>query len=398
MAVAALDSVAAARWRQQFDEFTGMLGPRFARVETRRTAARMLTAMMTELPSKNCWTLAEQAGDRSPDAMQHLLASAVVDEDGLRDDLRDFVIEHLGEVDATLVVDETGDIKKGTHTVGVQRQYTGTAGRIENSQVAVYLTYATAVGHAFLDRALYLPKSWTTDPARCQRAGIPDEVGFATKPALAKRLILDALDSGVRAPWVTGDEVYGGDPKLRAALESRGTGYVFAVACDHRVTTATGRVRADVLAKTVPKRAWQPLSAGDGAKGPRVYDWAWIQIGAENDKAAPGQRWLVVRRNQRTGELASCREPFRVAACRGQVVRRYSWCSNTRAAATMAPIRQGHRLTRRNALNVVFSREFPRSPRARRLLCALFVSRCVSVSRPPAGFLTAVVATAASPS
>ncbi len=255
LAVAALDSVAAGRWRRQFDEFTGMLGPRFARVETRRTAARMLTAMMSELPTKNCWTLAEHAGDRSPDAMQHLLASAVVDEDGLRNDLRDYVVEHLGEVDATLVVDETGDIKKGVRTVGVQRQYTGTAGRIENSQVAVYLTYATAVGHAFLDRALYLPKSWTIDPDRCQQAGVPDEVGFSTKPALAKRLIIDALDAGVPAPWVTGDEVYGGDPKLRSALESRSTGYVFAVACDHRVTTPTGRVRADLLAKSLPKRA-----------------------------------------------------------------------------------------------------------------------------------------------
>ncbi|MFE3061001.1 transposase, partial [Nocardia sp. NPDC059236] len=124
--------------------------------------------------------------------------------------------------------------------------YEQAPGRIENSQIAVYLTYATPVGHAFLDRALYLPKSWTIDPARCQQAGVPDEVGFSTKPALAKRLIIDALDAGVPAPSVTGDEVYGGDPKLRSALETRSTGYVFAVACDHRVTTPTGRVRADL--------------------------------------------------------------------------------------------------------------------------------------------------------
>jgi SRSO17 transposase len=270
LAVAAGESVDPERWQREFEDLTVCVGARFTRVETRRTAAKMLAGMVSELPAKNCWTLAEHAGDRSPDAMQHLLASAVLDEDGLRDDLRDYVIEHLGDTDATLVVDETGDLEKGVHTVGVQRQYTGTAGRIENSQVAVYLTYATAAGHAFLDRALYLPKSWTTDPDRCQQAGVPGEVRFATKPALAKHLITDALDAGVPARWVTGDEVYGGDPKLRSALESRGTGYVFAVSCDHRVTTATGRVRADALATILPKRAWQPISAGDGAKGPRV--------------------------------------------------------------------------------------------------------------------------------
>ncbi|MFJ9367812.1 IS701 family transposase [Nocardia sp. NPDC101769] len=304
----------------------------------------MLAAMMSELPSKNCWTLAEHAGDRSPDAMQHLLASAVVDEDGLRDDLRGFVVEHLGDTDATLVVDETGDLKKGVHTVGVQRQYTGTAGRIENSQVAVYLTYATTVGHAFLDRALYLPKSWTTDPDRCRQAGVPAQARFATKPALAKRLIIGALDAGVPASWVTGDEVYGGDPKLRAALESRDTGYVFAVACDHRVTTATGRVRADVLAKGLPKGAWQPLWAGDGAKGSRVYDWAWIEIDADDDDAVPGHRWLVVRRNQRTGELAyyRCWNTELVALARLVKVagRRWSTEENFQTAKTLTGLDQ----------------------------------------------------------
>ncbi|MFJ9371181.1 IS701 family transposase [Nocardia sp. NPDC101769] len=323
---------------------TGRIGARFVRVETRRTAARMLTAMMSELPAKNCWTLAEHCGDRSPDAMQHLLSAAVVDEDGLRDDLRAYVIEHLGEVDATLVVDETGDIKKGVQTVGVQRQYTGTAGRIENSQVAVYLTYATRAGHAFVDRALYLPKSWTGDPDRCERAGVPADVGFATKPALAKRLIVDALDAGVPAPWVTGDEVYGGDPKLRAALESRGTGYVLAVSCDHRVTTATGRVRADVLAGALPKRAWQPLTAGDGAKGPRVYDWAWIEITADDDKAVPGHRWLMIRRNQRSGELAYYRcwslVPVTLTRLVKVVGRRWSTEENFQTAKTLTGLDQ----------------------------------------------------------
>ncbi|WP_438804444.1 IS701 family transposase [Nocardia noduli] len=345
--MAALDSVAAARWRQQFDEFTGAIGSRFARAETRATAGRMLAGMMSELPAKNCWTLAEHAGDRSPDAMQHLLASAVLDEEGLRDDLRDYVIGHLGEVDAILVVDETGDLKKGVHTVGVQRQYTGTAGRIENSQVAVYLTYATAAGHAFLDRALYLPKSWTNDPARCRDAGVPAEVGFATKPALAKRLIIDALDAGIPALWVTGGEVYGSDPKLRAALRARGTGYVLAVACDHRLETTTGRVRADILAKSLPKRAWQPLSAGDGAKGPRVYDWAWIEIGdgdGDGDNPGPGYHWLLIRRHQRTGELAYYRcwngQPVPLARLVKVAGRRWSTEENFQSAKTLTGLDQ----------------------------------------------------------
>ncbi|UAK31335.1 IS701 family transposase [Nocardia asteroides] len=264
----------------------------------------MLAGMMSELPNKNCWTLAEHAGDTSPDAMQHLLSAAVVDEDGLRDDLRDYVTEHLGSAGAVLVVDESGDLKKGTKTVGVQRQYTGTAGRIENSQVAVYLGYATAAGHAFLDTELYLPKSWTTDRDRCAEAGVPEDVGFATKPALAKKMIVRALDAGVAAAWVTGDEVYGADPVLRHELETRGVGYVLAIACDRRVSTTTGRIRADDLAAQVPRHGWQSHTTGDGAKGPREYDWAWIGIDPDTDDAAPGHRWLLIRRNRRSGELA----------------------------------------------------------------------------------------------
>ncbi|WP_233444475.1 IS701 family transposase [Nocardia puris] len=225
LAVAAAAIVDPDRWQREFGELTGRVGARFARVETRRTGAKMLAGMMSELPNKNCWTLAEHAGDTSPDAMQHLLAAAVVDEDGLRDDLRDYVFEHLGGAGAILVVDESGDLKKGTKTVGVQRQYTGTAGRIENSQVAVYLGYATEAGHAFVDTELYLPKSWTADRGRCAQAGIPADVDFATKPALAKKMIVRALDGGITASWVTGDEVYGADPGLRRELETRGIGY-----------------------------------------------------------------------------------------------------------------------------------------------------------------------------
>jgi SRSO17 transposase len=214
----------------------------------------MLRGLASELPAKNCWTLAEAVGDRTPGVMQHFLAAVVWDEDAVREDLRAYVVAHLGGTDPILVVDESGDLKKGTATVGVQRQYTGTAGRIENSQVAVYLGYATEAGHAFIDSELYLPKSWTGDRDRCRAAGVPEDVEFATKPALATAMITRALDAGVAVGWVTGDEVYGADPGLRGELETRGTGYVLAIARDRRVRTATGRYRADELAARVPRR------------------------------------------------------------------------------------------------------------------------------------------------
>jgi len=262
--------------------------------------------LLSDLPSKNCWTIAEHAGDPNPDGMQHLLARAVWDEDKVRDDLRDYVVEHLGDPEAVLVVDETGDLKKGTATVGVKRQYTGTAGRVENAQVAVYLVYASSRGHGVIDRELYLPRSWTDDPERLQAAGVPSEIGFATKPALAQAMICRALDAGVPAGWVAGDEVYGANPGLRAELEARRIGYVLAVACDHRVRVGGTTQRADALLRGVPAQAWQQVSCGKGAKGHRLYDWAFVRL--DHDGSAPdghaGKRWLMVRRNHTTGELA----------------------------------------------------------------------------------------------
>ena len=237
--------------------------------------------------------------------MQHLLARAVWDHDGVRDDVRAYVAEHLGDSQAVLVVDETGDLKKGTQTVGVKRQYTGTAGRVENAQVAVLLVYASPAGHAVVDRELYLPKDWTRDPERMRAAGVPDQVGFATKPALATRMVTRALDAGVPAAWVTGDEVYGADPRLQAALEARSIGYVLAVACDHPVVAGGTTWRADALRKRVPPRGWQRVSAGKGAKGHRYYDWAFVQLDpGDPGPGDPGQRWLLLRRNHTTGELA----------------------------------------------------------------------------------------------
>jgi SRSO17 transposase len=233
--------------------------------------------------------------------MQRLLRYARWDADAVRDDLRAYAVEHLGADGGVLVVDETGFLKKGRSSAGVQRQYTGTAGRIENAQVGVLLALATERGRALIDRRLYLPEhSWSDDPERRTAAGIPETVQFATKPRLASEMIAAALDAGTTASWVTGDEAYGQDPQLRAALETRGTGYVMAVACSMRVRINHGRtpIRADTVAGRLPATAWQRHSAENGAKGPRYYDWAWIHIGTDS------HRHLLIRRNRSTGELA----------------------------------------------------------------------------------------------
>jgi SRSO17 transposase len=299
-ALAAVHSIDPQRWLDEFGAVLDRIRPRFARYEPLRHAGALMTGLLSDVARKNCWTLAEQRGHGSPYGLQHLLCRAVWDADAVRDDLRGYVAGAFGDPGGILVVDETGDVKKGTATVGVQRQYTGTAGRIENAQVAVYLTYVGPRGHALIDRALYLPKSWAEDAARRERAGVPDDAVFATKPALATDMILAALDAGMPAAWATGDEVYGGDPKLAAALRERGVGYVLAVACDHRVPTDLGPVRAAALAAGLAPTAWQLRSTGPGSKGPRLYSWALVPIPNEGS----GHHALLVRRNDSTGELA----------------------------------------------------------------------------------------------
>jgi len=208
-AVAAAHSVDPDRWWTAYGAVIDRIAPRFARYEPLRHAGGLMLGMLSGLDRKNCWTIAEHRGDLTPDGLQHLLARAKWDADAVRDDLRGYVLDAFADPDAVLVVDETGDLKKGTQSVGVQRQYTGTAGRIENAQVAVFLTYAAQRGHALIDRALYLPKSWTEDADRCAAAGIPPDSGFATKPALATAMITRAVAAGTPAAWVAGDEVYG---------------------------------------------------------------------------------------------------------------------------------------------------------------------------------------------
>lgn len=310
VAVAADHRVATGRWEAELASTVGRISGRFARREPLAHAADLVAGLVAPLERKNCWTIAEHAGHSSPHGLQQMLGRAAWDADGARDDVRGYVLDHLANPGAVLVIDETGDLKKGTRSVGVRRQYTGTAGRIENAQVAVYLTYAAPGGHAFVDRALYLPKSWCDDHDRRARAGVPEAVGFATKPQLAAAMIDRAVKAGASASWVAGDEVYGGDAMLRARIRARGLGYVMQTAANRHVTTAVGKIPVRDLAARMPATAWQTYSAGEGSKGPRYYSWALISIDPEPEPAsttnsAPGgEQTLLVRRNDTTGELA----------------------------------------------------------------------------------------------
>jgi len=299
-ALAAVNRISPDHWWDQFGALLDRIRPRFARYEPARHAGALMLGLLSGLDRKNCWTIAEHRGDVTPDGLQHLLSRAKWDADEVRDDLRDYVAEAFGHVDGVFIADETGDLKKGTQTVGVQRQYTGTAGRIENAQVAVYLTYVGERGHAMIDRALYVPQSWAQDPERSAQAGIPQGVQFATKSELALKMITAAVAAGMPGSWVTADEVYGNDSKLRAGLEEQSLGYVLAVSCSHVISTGAGRFRADELARMFPALSWQVRSAGRGSKGPRLYSWAVTQIIDDE----PGFRWLLMRRNDTTGELA----------------------------------------------------------------------------------------------
>ncbi|MCE7481038.1 IS701 family transposase [Microbacterium profundi] len=278
-----------------------LIGPRFARSEPRENAVDYLRGLLSGAERKNSWTLSEQAGQAVPDRMQRLLSTTDWDPDAVRDDLRSYVVEHLGAAEGVLIVDETGFLKKGKRSAGVARQYSGTAGRIENSQIGVFLTYSSPAGRTFLDRELYLPKVWTDDRERCGAGGVPADREFKTKPELAMDMLARALDAGVPARWVTGDAVYGQYYKLRKALEDRGVFYVLAVPMNQRVIakkTASvpgGESRADDLITALPATAWRTRSAGHGSKGDRRYGWARARINGGRDPDA--EYWLLARRS-----------------------------------------------------------------------------------------------------
>ena len=294
-----VDVATVTAWAAGLEGLHARVAPRFARPEPQRRALAYLRGLLSPVERKNGWQLAEAAGEATPDGMQRLLGAATWDADAVRDDLRAYVVEHLGDADAVLVVDETGFLKKGEKSAGVQRQYSGTAGRIENCQVGVFLAYAGPHGHAFLDRDLYLPQGWAEDGARRTEAGVPAEVIFRTKPQLARAMLERALAAGVPAAWVTGDEVYGGDRRLRVWLEEQDVAHVLAVKRTEPLIAATDRGPAQVaatdLVAALPPGAWTRLSAGAGAKGPRTYDWARVPIRPLSD---PDRGyWLLARRS-----------------------------------------------------------------------------------------------------
>jgi SRSO17 transposase len=254
-----------------------------------------LRGLLSPAERKNSWQLAEVSGDTTPYAIQHLLRRALWDPEAVRAELHRYVVQHLEAPEAVLVVDETGFLKKGRHSAGVARQYSGTAGRVENCQIGVFLGYASALGHALLDRELYLPQEWTDDRERCRQAGIPDARGFATKPQLARQLLTRAFAAGTSAKWITGDSVYGDDRRLRVWLEAQPQAYVLAVSGKEYVWLGGQQRRVNTILAAWPEDGWSRLSAGDGAKGPRWYDWRWLPLAAPLEPT--WRRWLLIRRS-----------------------------------------------------------------------------------------------------
>jgi SRSO17 transposase len=290
-------------WAKELTIVGTRMGARFERAEPRKRAMRYIQGLMSDIARKNGWQLAEYAGEATPDGMQRLLSTAVWDAEGVRDDLRDYVVESLASVEGVLVVDESGFLKKGTHSVGVKRQYSGTAGRVENCQIGVFLGYASHQGQALIDRALYLPQEWAGDEARRREAKVPDEVTFATKPELGRQMLERAFAANVPARWVTGDSIYGGDRRLRLWLEERQRWFVLGIAKDEPLWSGFYQQRADERAAALPEDAWLPLSCGAGAKGPRVYDWALLPLPRWGQSDAVLHA-LLVRRSLSDGELA----------------------------------------------------------------------------------------------
>ena len=288
------------RWSAYLEELHAHIAHRFLRAEVRQRAYRYLTGLLADVRRKNSWQMAEAIGEARPRGVQHLLNDARWDPDAVRDDLRVYVVEHLAdERSGVLIVDETGFLKKGKKSVGVAPQYTGTAGKKENAQVGVFLCYSSEKGAAFVDRTLYLPKEqWADDPARREEAGVPEEVRFATKGELAKRMLKRAFEAGVPARWVVADTVYGTARGLRGWLEKRGRCYVLAVPETQGVYHEGSQRQARTLTKDLlPEEAWFGASAGRGSKGERLYEWACIALPNSDRTQQQAGRWLLMRRS-----------------------------------------------------------------------------------------------------
>jgi SRSO17 transposase len=287
-------------WAAELDSLMLRVGERFGRIEPRRRMRDYVRGLLGPVGRKNSWQLAEHAGHPTPYGLQRLLSWCQWDPDEIRDDLQTYVAERLGRPDGVLIVDDTGFIKKGAVSAGVQRQYSGTAGRTENCQIGVFAAYASPRGRALVDRELYLPKSWTDDPDRCRTARIPEDRVFATKPELARTMVQRALDSALPIAWVTADAAYGQEARFRRALEEAGVGYVLSVLKSQQVRTAAGSWRIDHVLTGAPEDAWERISCGDGAKGPRIYDWAAARLPVIEDvdgAASTHHRWVLARRS-----------------------------------------------------------------------------------------------------
>jgi SRSO17 transposase len=310
------------QYATEFEAFHARFAGFFVRSEPRESARQYLRGLLAPVQRKNCWQMAEAIGARDPQGLQRLLFGAEWDADAVRDELQAFVVERFGAADGVGVVDETGFLKKGSKSVGVKRQYCGTAGKVENCQVGVFLTYCTSHGYTFLDRQLYLPQEWCEDIERRRAARVPDEVTFQTKPQLAARMLKHAWTQGVPMEWVTGDEAYGDHADLRDLVASAGKKYVLAVSLNtpawrerqpimEPTKGKTGRPRQKprlaegavawetvaVIAATLAPSAWHRLTVGQGEKGPRIYDWAAVRI-VEKRCAVPGpDGWLLIRRS-----------------------------------------------------------------------------------------------------
>jgi SRSO17 transposase len=292
-------------WTEELSALDQRIAPYFSRSEVRRRVQDYLRGLLSAAERKNGWQLAEVAGNTTPYGIQHLLGRANWDADLVRDALRGYVSEHLfGEEGAILIVDETGFIKKGQKSVGVKRQYTGTAGKTENCQVGVFLSYASGWGQAFIDRELYLPEEWAKDQERRKQAGVPEQIGMRTKPELAREMLQRALDGGVEAAWVVADSVYGDTRRLGMFLEEREQPYVLALSgkahvwagfYQHRVSTLLESLRQGELPSEEAEEGWRRISAGKGSKGPRLYDWLRLALNPPLQEGL--ERWLLVRRS-----------------------------------------------------------------------------------------------------
>lgn len=296
-----VDSANVLAWRGELGALEARLGELFVRAEPRRQVGLYLEGLLSAVKRKNGWQLAEQIGDARPWRTQRVLSHVLWDQDAARDLCRDYAVEHLGADDGVLIVDETGFLKKGEHSAGVARQYSGTAGRIENAQIGVFLAYASGKGHALIDRELYLPEEWCGDAGKRAAAAIPEEVPFATKPALAGRMIERALDAGLPCAWVVGDEIHGSDRRLRLAMERREQPFVLAIRSNEKLWAVLGehlgQHTASRLAAALPARAWRRLSAGAGSKGERLYDWARLRL--TRLQQPPWDHWLLIRRSRK---------------------------------------------------------------------------------------------------